>query len=97
MSKIDAAEVAAPLRQLALAAALLTGLIALVNTAGGVLIVRRTGERRHREREALFYSIANETPAYLWMESSAGGGWFLNQPLRGFLRSGPSDELRFLA
>jgi signal transduction histidine kinase len=95
VSKIDDAEVAAPLRRLAWAAALLTGLIALVNAAGGVLIVRGTRQRRHREREALFYSIANETPAYLWIESSANQanqGCFLNQPLREFLRSGPSDD-----
>lgn len=90
--KVDKSEVTAPLRRLAWGAALLTGLIALVNTAGGALIVRRTNDRRHREREALFYSVANDTPAYLWMESNEGSDCFLNRPMREFLRSAPDDD-----
>lgn len=86
VAKIDEAEVTAPLRRMAWGAALLTGLIALVNTAGGALIVRRTRDRRRREREALFYSVSNNTPAYLWMESADGASCFLNDPLCEFLR-----------
>lgn len=96
LCKIDAAEVDAPLRRLAWEAALLTGLIALINTAGGALIVHRTRERKHREREALFYSIANDTPAYLWMESPVQGSFFQNHPLRDFLQPGSAATISWL-
>jgi PAS domain S-box-containing protein len=86
--KIDTSEIDAPLRRLAWEMALLTALIGLGNAAGVGLIWRGQQARSHREREAWFYAIANDTPAYLWMASADQENSFINRPLREFLGSG---------
>ncbi|HLK69551.1 MAG TPA: PAS domain-containing protein [Bryobacteraceae bacterium] len=83
--KMDVAEVEAPLRRLGWEMAALTALIALANAAGVGLIWRGQQSRLHHEREAWFYAIANDTPAYLWMASPGDEHYFINQPLQRFL------------
>src|SRR6185369_9119665 len=39
----------------------------------------------HREREAWFYAVANDTPAYLWMASADEENSFINLPFGRFL------------
>lgn len=86
--KIDVAEIEAPLRRLAWEMVLVTALIGLANAAGVGLIWRGQQARSHREREAWFYAIANDTPAYLWMASGDEENSFINRPLREFLGTG---------
>jgi PAS domain S-box-containing protein len=83
--KMNVAEVTAPLHRLGWEMALITLLIGLANAAGAVSIWRGQQARMHREREAWFQSVANDTPAYLWMTSAAGETSFINLPFRKFL------------
>ena len=83
--KMAVAEVDAPLRRLGWEMALITLLIGLVSAAGAGLIWRGQQARLHREREAWFYAVANDTPAYLWMASSGEESSFINRPLQKFL------------
>lgn len=91
--KMDLAEIDAPLRRLAWEMALITALIGLVNTAGVGLIWRGQRARFHQEREAWFYAVANDTPAYLWMTSAGEENSFINVPFRRFLGT---DQERLL-
>jgi len=85
VTKIDAMEVATPLRRLAWEIALITVLIGIAYTAGMGFIWRAQQARILRDREAWFYAMANETPAYLWMTSPDEENSFINTPLRKFL------------
>jgi PAS domain S-box-containing protein len=85
VAKIDAAEVERPVRRLGWEMVLVAALIGLANTAGAGLIWRNQQSRFHREREALLYAVANDTPAYLWMTSAKDENSFINRPLAGFL------------
>lgn len=86
--KIDAAEVDTPVRRLGWEMALVIALLALANAAIVGLIWRGREARAHSEREAWFYAIANDTPAYLWMASPEYENSFINQPLGTFLGTG---------
>jgi PAS domain S-box-containing protein len=86
--KMDIAEIDAPLRRLAWEMALVTALIGFANAAGVGLIWRGQQARSHREREAWFYAVANDTPAYLWMATEDEENSFINRPLREFLGTG---------
>jgi len=69
-------------------------LIALVNGAGVGLIWRNRQLQVHREREEWFRSVANDTPAYLWMTSADSENMFINRPLGQFV--GTDRESRSL-
>jgi PAS domain S-box-containing protein len=83
--KIDVAEVVAPVRRLAWEMGLITALIGFANAAGVGTIWRGQQARVHREREAWFYAVAHDTPAYLWMASSGEEISFINGPFRKYL------------
>jgi len=83
--KMQIAEVDAPMRRLGWEMALITLLIGLVSGAGALLIWKGQQARIHRDREARFYAVANDTPAYLWMAGSGEEDFFINQPLQEFL------------
>ena len=85
VTKIDATEVATPVRRLAWEIVLITALIGIANTAGTGFIWRAQQARILREREAWFYAVASEAPAYLWMTSPGEENSFINTPLRKFL------------
>jgi len=85
VTKIDALEVEAPVRRLAWEMALITALIGIANTAGVGFIWRVQQGRILREREAWFYAVANDTPAYLWMATPGEENSFINTPFRKFL------------
>jgi len=85
VAKIDAAEVDEPVRRLGWEMALIAALIGLAGTAGVGLIWRGQQARIHLEREAWFYTVANDTPAYLWMASPGEENSFINTPLGRFL------------
>ncbi|HEV3201049.1 MAG TPA: PAS domain-containing protein [Bryobacteraceae bacterium] len=89
--KIDVSEVDAPLRRLGWEMALVTALIGLANAAGVGLIWRGQQTRVHHEREAWFFAVANDTPAYLWMWSVGQENSFINRSLGKFLGT---DEQR---
>jgi PAS domain S-box-containing protein len=85
VSKIDLAEVVAPVSRLGWEMALVTALIGLANAAGVGIIWRGQQAQMYREREAWFYSVANDTPAYLWMASPGEENSFINGPFRKYL------------
>jgi two-component system sensor histidine kinase UhpB len=85
VTKIDAAEVEAPVRRRAWEIALITALIGVAITAGVGFIWRAQQAHIFREREAWFYAVANDTPAYLWMASANQQNSFINTPFRKFL------------
>jgi len=84
-SRINVAEVDAPLRRLGWEMALITALIALANVTGAAVIWRGHQARIHRDREAWFYALANDTPACLWMASAGEENSFINLPMQKFL------------
>jgi two-component system sensor histidine kinase UhpB len=84
-AKIDVSEVEAPLRRLGWEVASIVVLIVVANVAGVGLIRRSRQLQIHREREQWFRTVANETPAYLWMWSATGGSSFINKPFSDFL------------
>ncbi len=84
-ARIDRSEVEAPLAPLGWGMALIAVLIGLANAAGVGLIWRDRELRALREREEWFFSIANDTPAYLWMSAPELDNSFINEPLRKFL------------
>jgi PAS domain S-box-containing protein len=83
--KIGATEVHEPLRRLGWEMTLITALIGLANIAGAAVIWRNQQVRVQREREALLYAVANDTPAYLWMTSATDENSFINRPLGRYL------------
>jgi hypothetical protein len=88
LCNIDVDEVVAPLHRLGWEMGLITALIGLANAAGAGLIWRVQQARISRQREAWFQSVANDTPAYLWMASVGQENSFVNRPLRKFLGTG---------
>jgi PAS domain S-box-containing protein len=84
-AKIDVSEVEAPLTRLSWEMALIVVLIAAGNGAGVGLIWRNEKLQTYRDREELFRSVANDTPAYLWMSSKREENSFINKPLRTLL------------
>ncbi len=83
--KIDAAEADAPERRLGWEMAAITGLIALVNVTGAAVVWRGRSARAQQEKLEWFHSIANDTPAYLWMADPEMEHTFLNVPLAKFM------------
>jgi two-component system sensor histidine kinase UhpB len=88
-AKIDVSEVEAPLRRLWWEIASIIVLIGLANAAGVGLIRRSRQLDIHREREKWFRTVANDTPAYLWLSSATDDNVFLNKPLADFLGMDP--------
>ena len=86
--KMAIAEVDAPVRRLGWEMAIITALIGLANVAGASLIWKNQQDRILRDREAWFYAVANDTPAYLWMAKDGEENSFINRPLRKFLGAG---------
>jgi PAS domain S-box-containing protein len=86
--KIDAAEADAPERRLGWEMAAITGLIALVNVTGAAVVWRGRNARAQQEKLEWFHSIANDTPAYLWMADPDMENTFLNAPLAKFMGTG---------
>lgn len=82
--KIDRSEAEAPLRRLAWELTLVVALLAIANGAGVGLFWRNRQLQVSRELEAWFRTVANDTPAYLWMSSPEGENSFLNQPMIKF-------------
>jgi len=87
LAKIDWSEVDASLARLGWELIVVASLIALANAVGVGSVWRSHQLHSARDREARFRTIANDTPAYLWMSSEDGTGPFVNQPLRAFLGS----------
>lgn len=83
--KMAVAEVDAPLRRLGWEMALITALIGLANVAGAGLIWKTQQGRIHRDREAWFYAVANDTPALLWMATGGDENSFINRSMQRFL------------
>ena len=75
-AKIDVSEVEAPLRRLSWEMAAMVVMIGVANAAGVGLIWRSRQLHIHRQREQWFRTVANDTPAYLWMWSPTGS--FIN-------------------
>jgi PAS domain S-box-containing protein len=84
-TKMDAAEADAPERRLGWEMFLVTTLIALVDVIAAALVWRGQRARIHEERETWFRSIANDTPAYLFMVSPHLENTFINTPFARFL------------
>jgi len=82
-AKIDVSEVDAPLRRLWWEMAAMVVMIGVANAAGVGLIWRSRQLHIHRQREQWFRTVANDTPAYLWMWSPTGS--FINKPFADFL------------
>ncbi len=85
VAKIDEAEVREPINRLAWELTAILALIAIANGTGIGLIWKSHQLRLRHESEERFRSIANETPALLWMGESAGGSVFVNTRLSSFL------------
>lgn len=83
--KIDRAEAEAPLGRLAWELTLIALLIIVANGAGIGLVWRGHQLQVLREREAWFRTVANDTPAYLWMWTPMAENSFINAPLAKFL------------
>lgn len=83
--KIDVAEVDAPVRRLGWEMALLIALIGITNLAVVALVWRGRELRIYHEREGWFRSVANDTPAYLWMSSAQNESSFINKRFADFL------------
>lgn len=86
-AKIDWSEVNASLARLWWELIVVAVLIALANAVGVGLVWRSHQLDSARDREARFRTIANDTPAYLWMSGEDGAAPFVNHPLRAFLGS----------
>lgn len=84
-TKVDVSEVEAPLRRLWWEMVSMVALIGVANGAGAWLIRRSRQLQFHREREQWFRTVANETPAYLWMWSATENNSFINKPFSDFL------------
>lgn len=84
-TKVDAAEALAQEQRLGWEMAIITGLIALVTATGAALVWMSQRAQVLREREAWFNSIANETPACLWMTSAEEANVFINTAMAKFL------------
>jgi len=91
-TKIDTAEVDAPLRRLGWELAVITALIGITNLSVVGFVWRSRELRIYHEREAWFRAMANDTPAYLWLSSGEGQNSFINKPLAKFLGT-DSDRL----
>ncbi|MFY9723923.1 MAG: PAS domain S-box protein [Bryobacteraceae bacterium] len=94
-AKIAQSEVDAPLSRFSWEMTVIMALIALVNGSGVGLIWRNRQLQAHREREEWFRTVANDTPAYLWMASADGENMFINKPLGRFVgtdRQSPSSS-----
>jgi PAS domain S-box-containing protein len=89
IAKVDEAEVYAPVKRLAWEMGAILALIAVANGAGVALIWKRHQLRMVNESEDRFRSIANDTPAFLWMVSARGDSVFVNKRLSDFV--GASD------
>jgi len=87
-AEIDQSEVEAPLVRLGWEMTLVVALIAVTNAAGVGLIWRSRQLQAVSEQEAWFRSVANDTPAYLWMSKPGDKDSFVNKPLETFLGSG---------
>jgi PAS domain S-box-containing protein len=85
VAKIDAAEVYAPLTRLAWEMGAILALIAIANGAGMGLIWKRHQFGLLNESEQRFRSIANDTPAFLWLVSAGGDNVFVNKRLSDFV------------
>lgn len=88
-ARIDVSEVEAPLRRLWWEMAAIVVMIGVATAAGAGLIWRSRQLHIHREREQWFRTVANDTPAYLWMSSPADENAFINKPFADFLGTGP--------
>ena len=88
-AKIDVSEIEAPLRRLWWEMTSIVVLICLANGAGAGLIWRNRQLNVHREREQWFRTVANETPAYLWMSSATDEDVFVNKPFADLLGMDP--------
>jgi PAS domain S-box-containing protein len=85
IAKVDEAEVREPIARLAWE---LSGILALIAVANGIgigLIWKSHQLRMRHETEERFRSIANETPALLWMAGPDGSVFFVNRRLGVFL------------
>lgn len=85
VSKMDVAEIDAPLNRLGWEMALITALLVVANIAGAGLIWRNRQARIDQEKKAWFEAVANDTPAYLWMASGEEENNFINRPFAAFL------------
>jgi len=65
--------------------ALIVVLIVVANGSGVGLAWRNQTLQSLRDREELFRSVANDTPAYLWMSSQNDEDSFANMPMSKFL------------
>ena len=92
-TKIDVGEVEAPLRRLWWELTSIVVLIGLADAAGVGLIWRSRQMHMHREREQWFRTVANETPAYLWLSSVTGESLFVNTPCAEFLGMEPGGHV----
>ncbi|HEY3740202.1 MAG TPA: PAS domain S-box protein [Bryobacteraceae bacterium] len=88
IAKIDAAEVDAPVKRLGIEMALIVTLIVIANLVAVGLVWRNQQVRIHKQREAWFLAVANDSPAYIWMTFGEGEKSFVNLPFRKFLGLG---------
>jgi PAS domain S-box-containing protein len=85
IAKIDEAEVRESINRLGWELTIILGLIGLAGGSGVGLIWKSYQLRVQHESEERFRSIANETPALLWMAGPDGGSLFINRRLGVFL------------
>ncbi len=83
--KIDLAEALNPVKRLEWEVTLAMSLIVLAACAAAALLWRNQRTAMLLQREAWFRAVINDTPAYLWMDSSEGRAAFINLPLARFL------------
>lgn len=89
--KIDQAEVDAAVGRLRLEAAAVIALIVILNLAAAAFIWRSRQFRILQDRQAWYQTVADETPAYLWMSSAAGQLSFVNEPFAAYLGADQSS------
>ena len=85
VAKMDMSEIDAPLDRLGWEMGLVTALIVVANVAGAGLIWRSRQARIEHEKQAWFYAVVNDTPAYLWMADPQRENAFINKPFAAFL------------
>jgi len=90
-AKIDQSEVEAPLTRLLWEMVLIVALIAVANGSGVALIWRNQQLQTYRDREEWFRTVANDTPAYLWMSTLSSENSFINKPLARFFGTDRQD------
>jgi len=90
-AKIDESEVEAPLTRLSWEMILIVALIAVANGSGVALIWRNQQLQAYRDREEWFRTVANDTPAYLWMSTVSAENSFINKPLARFFGTDRQD------